>query len=120
MTNKQIGKYGEELAKNFLIKKGYKILETNYRYSKIAEIDIIARKKDTIHFIEVKTRKSNLFGTPIEAVNQTKINSIIACANFYIQNSKQYYKNFQIDIIGILIEKDKKPEFEFLENISAN
>ena len=52
MTNKIIGKYGEELAKDFLIKQGFKILEMNYRYSRIAEIDIIAFKKDVLHFIE--------------------------------------------------------------------
>ena len=56
MTNKIIGKVGEDIAKNFLIKKGYKILEMNYRFSRVAEIDIIATKKDILHFVEVKTR----------------------------------------------------------------
>ena len=64
MTNKIIGKYGEDVAKNFLIKKGFQILETNYRYSRVAEIDIIASKKDVLHFIEVKTRTQEFFGKP--------------------------------------------------------
>ena len=120
MTNKQIGKYGEELAKNFLIKKGFEILETNYRYSKMAEIDIIAQKNNILHFVEVKTRNSIFFGTPIEAINQTKLNSICMCAKFYIQKSKKHYKKFQIDAIGILLSKTKEPEFNFIENIEIN
>ena len=52
MTNKEIGKQGEEIAKNFLIKKGFKILEMNYTYSKLAEIDIIAAKNKVVHFVE--------------------------------------------------------------------
>ncbi len=120
MTNKQIGKYGEELAQNFLIKKGYKILETNFRYSKMAEIDIIAEKNNIIHFIEVKTRKSDFFGLPVEAINQKKLNSIFLCAKFYIQNSKKNCKNFQIDGIGIILNKENKPKINFIENISIN
>ncbi len=120
MTNKEFGKYGEELAKNFLIKKGYKILETNYRYSRIAEIDIIALKNNTLHFVEVKTRKSNTFGTPIEAITRTKLNSIYNCAKFYIQNSNKKYTKFQIDAIGIILKENNSPEFNFLENIELN
>ena len=60
MTNKIIGKYGEEIAKNFLIKNGFEIIETNYRYSRIAEIDIIASKNDILHFVEVKNFLAHL------------------------------------------------------------
>ena len=120
MTNKQIGKYGEQLAQNFLIKKGYKILETNFHYSKIAEIDIIALKNNTLHFVEVKTRKSTAFGTPTEAVTYAKLNSIYTCAKYYMQNSKNHYKGVQIDVIGIILNKDKEPEFDFIENVGLN
>ena len=59
MSNIQKGKYGEELAAEFLIKSGYKIIDKNYKFSRYGEIDIIALEKDTLCFIEVKTRTNN-------------------------------------------------------------
>ncbi len=118
MTNKTIGKYGEQLAKNFLIKKGFKILELNYRYSRLAEIDIIAQKDDTIHFVEVKTRTQSIFGTPLEAINQTKLKSIYKCALYYMQNISKKYKKYQIDAIGIILNKNDEPKITYIENLA--
>ena len=116
MTNKAIGKYGENLAKDFLIKKGFKILEMNYRYSRIAEIDIIALKDNVLHFVEVKTRTQQIFGTPLEAINQNKLKQIYTCAKYYLQNSKKHYNKIQIDAIGIYLDcNDNK--IEFIEDI---
>ena len=118
MTNKAIGKYGEQIAKNFLIKKGFKILELNYRYSRLAEIDIIAKKNNTIHFIEVKTRTQNFFGEPLEAINQSKLKSIYKCALYYMQNVSMKNEKYQIDAIGILLNKDNDPSITYLENLT--
>ena len=118
MTNKTIGKYGEEIAKNFLIKQGFKILETNYHYSKIAEIDIIATKSNILHFVEVKTRTQKIFGTPFEAINKNKLTQIYTCAKYYMQNCKKNYAKIQIDAIGIILNKDNSNEIQFIENIS--
>ena len=118
MTNKTIGKYGEEIAKNFLIKQGFKILETNYHYSKIAEIDIIATKNNIIHFVEVKTRTQKKFGAPFEAINKNKLQQIYTCAKFYMQNMKKTYSKMQIDAIGVILNKDNSNEISFIENIS--
>ncbi len=115
MTNKAIGKYGEQLAKEFLTKKGYKILETNYRYSKMAEIDIIAEFKGNLHFVEVKTRSSFQCGNPLEAITKSKLASIYKCAMFYLQNSKGKYKRMQIDAVSIVL-KDPA-QINFIENI---
>ena len=118
MTNKTISKYGEEIAQNFLIKKGYKILETNYRYSKIAEIDIIALKSNILHFVEVKTRTQEYFGKALEAITPAKLNQIYSCAMKYINSSNKAYKAYQIDAIGILLEKNEIKKIDFIENIS--
>ena len=118
MTNKEIGKYGEEIAKNFLIKKGYKILEMNYRYSKLAEIDIIATKDNILHFVEVKTRTQAFFGAPLEAINQNKLKQIYSCASFYMNNSKKTYKRYQIDAIGIVLNDKNVEKIDFIENIT--
>lgn len=118
MDNKQKGNLGEKIATEFLIKNKFKILETNFHYSKIAEIDIIAEKNNILHFVEVKTRTSSFFGSPIEAVSTKKLSSIFSCANFYIQKSKKRYSKFQIDVVGIILKKNNPPEITFLEDIS--
>ena len=119
MTNKTIGKYGEDLAKTFLIKEGFKILETNFRYSKMAEIDIIAEKNNVLHFVEVKTRTQNFYGTPIEAIDKNKLIQIYTCAKYYLQNSKKKFKSYQIDGLGITLNNKKEVEnINFIENIS--
>ena len=117
MNNKQTGDLGEKIAQDYLKKIGFDIIETNYRYSKFAEIDIIALKDGSLHFIEVKTRSSDKFGIPFEAITKSKLNSIKTCANYYLSSTKVRYKNMQIDGIGIILNKNGNPEINFLENI---
>lgn len=118
MTNKAVGKQGEILASNFLTKRGYKILEMNFKYSRFAEIDIIALKNNVLHFVEVKTRAQVFCGSPLEAITDKKLKSIFSCAQFYLKNSNVKYKSFQIDAIGIVLKDGFEPEFQFIENIS--
>ena len=118
MTNKIIGKYGEDIAKNFLIKKGFQILEMNYRYSRVAEIDIIAEKKDVLHFVEVKTRTQEFFGKPLEAITPNKLKQIYSCAIQYMTKCEKRYKKYQIDAIGIVLADNEIKKIDFIENIS--
>ncbi len=114
MKNTQIGKIGENHAKEYLEKQGYKILETNIHFSRTCEIDIIAQDKNTIVFIEVKTRSSEACGSPLEAITKTKFNNIKTGAFNYLQEHK--FKKFRIDAISIIL----KPEISIkhLKNIS--
>ena len=118
MTNKIIGKYGEEIAKNFLIKNKFEILEMNYRYSRIAEIDIVATKNNILHFVEVKTRSQEFFGSPLEAITPNKLKQIYSCAIQYMSNSKKRYKKYQIDAIGIVLDKNEVKKIDFVEDIT--
>lgn len=118
MTNKVIGKQGEEIAKNFLIKQGFEILEMNFRYSKMAEIDIIASKNNVLHFVEVKTRTQTFFGSPLEAITPKKLQSIYLCSRYYLSNCKKRFSKIQIDAIGIVLDKNNTPDINFIENIS--
>ena len=118
MTNKIIGKYGEDIAKDFLIKKGFEIVEMNYRYSRVAEIDIIASKKDVLHFVEVKTRTQNYYGAPLEAITPNKLKQIYSCAIQYMTTLKKHYKKYQIDAIGILLENKEVKKIDFVEDIT--
>ena len=94
----ELGKWGEEIACEKLIRAGYAIVERNWRMHHY-EIDIIASKGDRIIFVEVKTR-SNIDADPIEAINNRKIQHMISSANVYLR----YFNNHldpQFDIIGI-------------------
>lgn len=114
MSNITVGKNGEEIAKEYLIKKGYKILETNKRFSRFCEIDIIALDKDTLVFVEVKTRKTTICGSPFEAITRSKYQNIKKGIFFYLQENPQY-KKFRVDAIGIVLEP--KLEINHLKNI---
>lgn len=115
MSNKVIGAKGEEIAQDYIKKQGYKIIETNKRFSRFCEIDIIAKDKDTLVFLEVKTRSSEFCGSPLEAITKTKYENIKTGLFTYLQDSKIKYKNFRIDAISIIL----KPEIKInhLKNI---
>ncbi len=114
MNNLSIGKNGEEIARNYLIKQGYKILETNKRFSRFCEIDIIALDKNTLVFCEVKTRKTNICGQPLEAITKSKYQNIKRGVYLYLQENSEY-KNFRIDAISIILTP--KLEIKHLKNI---
>ena len=114
MGNIEIGKKGEELAENFLIKKGYKILEKNKRFSRFCEIDIIALDKNTLVFCEVKTRKTTICGSPFEAITKSKYQNIKKGIFYYLQENPKY-KQFRIDAIAIVLTPTT--EIKHLKNI---
>ena len=114
MSNISTGKKGEELAKGYLVKKGYKILETNKNFSRFCEIDIIALDKDTLVFCEVKTRKTTICGSPLEAITKSKYQNIKKGIFFYLQENPNY-KKFRIDAVSIILEP--KLEINHLRNI---
>ncbi len=115
LSKKEIGKLGEDLACKYLEKNGYKIIERNKHFSRFCEIDIIAQIKRTLVFVEVKTRRTNNFGTPFEAITRTKLNHIRQGALSYLSENKTTFLNFRIDVIGITLEP--KEELKHLQNI---
>lgn len=99
-NSQKLGIEGEMLARDYLLKQGYGILELNWRYKKY-EIDIIAKKDQSLVFVEVKTRKNNTFGEPELFVTKQKQKFLIAAASQYIiQNNIELESRF--DIIAIL------------------
>lgn len=113
MDNKKLGNAGEDLACRYLQKEGYEILERNKHYSRFCEIDIIAKYKNTHIFVEVKTRKSDAFGTPFEAITKTKYENIKKGVLNYISENK--VKDYRIDVIGITLKPELK--IEHLKNV---
>jgi putative endonuclease len=95
----ELGQLGEDLAVDFLRTNGYEIIDRNWRFQK-AEVDIIARKKDVLAVVEVKTRSSLEFGLPQDFVNQKKIQLLVKAINEYVV-SKDLDVTVRFDIIAI-------------------
>jgi len=100
-STKEKGKQGEELAVTFLIEKGFEIVERNYRYGK-GELDIIAREKEFLVFVEVKSRESLEYGLPEEAVTKRKIAQIRKIAEAYLSEKGITDENIRFDVVAIL------------------
>lgn len=113
MNNRQLGDMGEEIACKYLENNGYKIIERNVHYSKFCELDIIAKFKKTTVFVEVKTRKDNSFGTPMESITRTKYENIKKGALNYLAEHPS--NDYRIDAIGITLSPNIK--IEHIQNI---
>lgn len=96
------GKEGEKIAADFLKKNGYRIVETNYRCP-IGEIDIIARDKSELVFVEVKARKSSALGYPEQAVGVKKQRKMSKLALWYLQEKKTTDARARFDVVAILL-----------------
>lgn len=116
MKRRDVGILGEKLAKDFLKKRGYHILESNYRCPE-GEIDIIARHKDSLVFIEVRTKRSLQFGSPEESITPTKMEKLRAVAAHYRQTHNNLPPLWRIDVVAVEIgPKDKPRRIELIEN----
>ena len=108
------GKESENLAVEFLEKKGYKILVKNYRYLK-AEIDIIAETENQIVIIEVKARNTDAFLSPEEAVNKKKIRLLISSSSHFLEEI-EIDTEARFDIISILLNEENQFQIKHIEN----
>ncbi len=116
MKRRDTGILGEKLARDFLKKRGYHILETNYRCPE-GEIDIIARHKDSLVFIEVRTKTSLKFGSPEESITQTKKERLRTVASRYGQTHDDLPPLWRIDVVAVeLNQKGKLTRIELIEN----
>ena len=109
----ELGNQGEQLAVDFLIKHGYDILERNYRFDK-AEVDIIAKQKDILAVIEVKTRSTIDFGNPQDFVKPKQIQRLVKAVDAYVITNELDVE-VRFDIIAI-IRESKGFKIEHLEN----
>ncbi|WP_343703096.1 YraN family protein [Chitinophaga sp.] len=101
-SHHELGKKGEQMAAAYLQGKQYELLHTNWTYGK-KEIDIIARQGNTIVFVEVKTRSTQFFGMPEEAVNNQKQELLLRAADHYLYRHSLNPDNIRFDIISVTL-----------------
>ena len=112
----EVGAKGEKLAVKFLKRKGYRIVQRNYR-CKLGEIDIVAQQSGTIVFVEVKARQTQEFGPPQYAITAAKKKQISRVALWYIKDKKVTEQTCRFDVIGITFSPEsRKPRVEHIEN----
>lgn len=111
----ETGKEGELLAVNWLLGHHFEILFVNWRHSHW-EIDVIAKKGDVLHFIEVKTRNNNSFGYPEQSVSDKKLLSVMNAAEEFLFQHPQWEK-VQYDVLSITRLKDQPIEYFFVEDV---
>lgn len=110
----EIGKLGENAAKEYLIENGYNILESNWRTGNL-EVDLIVENKFCVAFVEVKTRAINYVVSPTQAVTLAKQKNIIKAANIYIRQ-KHIDKEVSLDVISVITKGDQIVEIEHIPN----
>lgn len=120
MDIKALGKRGEEIAGEYLLDKGYRLVTTNFR-NRLGEVDLIAidpNYNETV-FVEVKTRRTQTYGTPEEAVDGLKLHKIVKVAESYMQTHAGADDDWRVDIISIA-HTGGGLRIDHLENVGEN
>jgi putative endonuclease len=113
---RQLGDLGERLARDHLIERGFKVLDTNYRCP-IGEIDIVAEDGDDLVFVEVRTRRGRELGTPEESITKAKKERLISLAQTYLQEKGVEQRQYRIDLVAVAFSKQGALErVELIEN----
>lgn len=112
------GRAGENIAAKYLEEKGYKIIDRNFRTS-YKELDIVAIYKNTLVFIEVKTRSTELFGGAAESISANKLKSLVNASEFYKMTHPKLPDSLRIDAILIDLFSKKVKSIKHIENVSG-
>lgn len=105
--NQQIGRSGQDIARKFLLERGYEILAENY-FTRSGEVDLIAKQNEQLVFAEVKTRLSEKYGLPEEAVTAEKKAKMLEAAWQYLAEKNLNTDNFRLDCLAVIIDQYKK------------
>jgi putative endonuclease len=109
-----LGQEGERLAERYLKKKGYRLVERNYRCP-AGELDLIALDRHVIVFVEVKTRTDDRFGGPLDSVHRRKQQRMIRAAQFFLSQKSLHQREARFDVVGVSFV-DQKPVVEHIQN----
>jgi putative endonuclease len=102
----EVGRLGEEIALDFLIKNGYRFIERNWRFEDFGEIDIVCVKGEKLVFVEVKTQVGSSYKEPEEAVDERKIRALSRTGWMYSETHPKLLPSLRIDVVGIILNED--------------
>ncbi|MEM8954529.1 MAG: YraN family protein [Verrucomicrobiota bacterium] len=111
LDSREIGVLGERLAARYLyLREGYKVLGENYRAPKGGEVDLVCRDGDVLAFVEVKTRTSEGYGRPIDAVDDVKRRLVAKGALHWLRQLNHPNINFRFDVAEVLLKDGERPQ----------
>ena len=113
-----LGEYGERLAERYLTELGLAVVDRNWRCAR-GELDLVARDGDCLVFCEVKTRRTDRFGSPVEAVHPRKAGRLRRLASAWLQQHEEHPARIRIDVIGILRPAEGPAVVRHLRGVEA-
>lgn len=120
IQNYKKGREGEEIARDYLIKKGFYLIESNYS-NKLGEIDLVMSDKDWLVFVEVKLKIGDKYGNPEEMISKNKLSKIRRVAESFLvlePSIAKKYQKYRIDAVCIMLNENKKVErINYYENL---
>ena len=114
-AHNELGKWGEDIAADYLKKKGYEIIERDWK-SGHHDLDIVAKDGNTLVIVEVKTRRNRLFGDPEEAVDYRKLQNLRLAINHYIKY-RRINSDVRFDIITVVGTMGQQPEIDHIKDV---
>lgn len=115
-AHNELGKWGEDLAADYLQHKGYTIIERDWKSGR-RDLDIVAKNGNVIVFVEVKTRRNSLYGQPEEAVDYRKLQSLQQAINHYIK-FRHISQEVRFDIISIVGTIGAEPDIQHIQDVA--
>ncbi|WP_394938327.1 YraN family protein [Psychromicrobium sp. YIM B11713] len=116
LTKQELGKAGEDLAADFLSRRGFEVVDVNWRCAR-GEIDLVALDGDIVVVVEVKTRRSLRYGHPFEAITDTKLRRLRTLAVLWARHHGYLSSRIRIDAIAVLALRGDEPSVEHLRGI---
>jgi putative endonuclease len=113
---RRFGDRGEDSAARFFVARGFEVIARNWR-CRSGEIDLIVQKGGTVHFVEVKTRRTATYGYPEEAITRRKLEHLRRAIETYLQSISVQPRAYQADALAIMLLPGSEPEFHYIENI---
>lgn len=113
-----LGEYGERLAERYLTERGMAVVDRNWRCAR-GELDLVLRDGDCLVFCEVKTRRTERFGSPVEAVHPRKATRLRRLASAWLQEHQERPARIRIDVIGILRPVEGKAVLRHVRGVGA-
>jgi putative endonuclease len=105
-SRQTLGHVGESAAVRYLESLGWTVLERNYR-CRAGEIDVVARDQESVVFVEVRTRASDVFGTPEESITASKARRMMRCALTYMTVHPDLSADWRIDVVAVRVERSR-------------
>jgi len=114
-----IGRLGEDAAADLLARKGLRILGRNVRLGRL-ELDIVCRDRDTLVFVEVKTRAEGSLAAPADALDRKKSDRLLRAARLYLSLHDQWDRPCRFDLVSVLVRQGRVDAIEHTENVISD